>query len=154
MLVVVALVGMVAATRGYWYLPGHNPLLAHGQACGTVAVRGAALMTSEASAQAAIACFTVAYAHCRVATLVSATGGIDSGISRAFIIVPGRGPRGGCAVVEQWDSEADAGFIRGSAGDAVCAGLTAPKDLPTLGETIMVEGCGSAGAIPIPEPYS
>lgn len=151
-LVLVALVGVgtVAATRGYWYLPGHNPLLAHGQACGTVAVRNNALVTSEASIQAAIACFTAAYGHCRAATLDSATSGIDAGTNRAFIIVPGRGPHGGCGVVEQWDGEADAGMIQRS-GEEVCTGLTAPSDLPNIGETITVEGCGSAGDLQIPE---
>jgi hypothetical protein len=131
--VAVAVVGMGAdaATRGYWYLPGHNPLLAHGQACGTVAVDNNALTASEASIQAAIACFTTAYAQCRAATLVSTTGGLDTGINRTFIIVPGRGQRGGCGVLKQWDGESDAGLIHRS-GDEVCMGVSAPRDLPNL----------------------
>jgi hypothetical protein len=143
-------VGVVTATRGYWYLPGQDPLLAHGHACGTVAVRNNALVTSEASIQAAIACFTAAYAQCRVATLVSATSGTDAGTNRAFIIAPGRGPRSGCGVIEQWDGEVDGGMMQGS-GEEVCTGLTTPRHLPNIGATITVEGCGSAGGIQIPE---
>lgn len=102
--------------------------------------------------QAATSCFTAAYARCAPATLGFVVPGTDAGTKYAFVIVPGLGEHGACAIADQWSTFGPDSGDR--SGRFTCQGLTTAQDPQHGGTELIVQGCGSAGDIHVPWLFS